>query len=233
MTTPQIWLLVLLGVLIAAAAVITLAVVRYAPRSRAADLLGRGAFTAAREAGGDRPEDRLAAATAARHLLDLDGAAALLDAALADDPEDGEVLLERGLVEAYAGHDDAAADLLRQAASARADLAESITLHLAWLELRRGRHRRALRRFEEVEASLESKLRADLGGDPLFAEWFLQSALLWRAAGDDERATWAWREGLAAAPASRLAEALTGNPPAAGPLAIASGLSHRSDSVTD
>ena len=100
---------------------------------------------------------------------------------------------------------------------ARADLAESITLHRAWLELRRGRERDARRRFEEIEASLESKLRADLVGDPLFAEWYLQAALLWRAAGDEERAAWAWREGLAAAPESRLAEALGRWRPPSGP----------------
>jgi len=204
----QISLLVLLGLVVAAAVVIALAVLRHAPRSRAAELLGRGAFAAARDSGGDRPADRLARATAARHLLDLDTAALLLDAALADDPGDGETLLERALVEAYAGHLVAAAELLRRAAAARADLAESITLHRAWLELRQGREREARRRFEEVEASLESKLRADLTGDPLFAEWYLQAALLWRAAGDEERATWAWREGLAAAPESRLAGAL-------------------------
>ena len=90
----------------------------------------------------------------------------------------------------------------------RSDLEESITLHRAWVALRQGRARLARRRFEDVEASLESKLRADLSGDPLFAEWFLQAALLWRAAGDEERAAWAWREGLAAAPQSRLAEVL-------------------------
>ncbi|MGH9363622.1 MAG: hypothetical protein ACRD2T_17060, partial [Thermoanaerobaculia bacterium] len=62
-----------------------------------------------------------------------------------------------------------------------------------------------LQHFEEVEAPLESKLRSDLGpGDPLFAEWFLQAAALWRAAGEEERADWALAAGRAAAPASRL-----------------------------
>ncbi len=75
-----------------------------------------------------------------------------------------------------------------------------------------------------MEASLESKLRADLGGDPLFAEWFLQAAVLWNAAGDRQRAAWAWREGVAAAPESRLAEVLGGPEDPAG----TSGLSHRS-----
>ena len=210
MDLSQVLLLALLALLVAAGAVIALAVVRHAPRSRAAELLGRGAFDEARAAGGDQPADRLAAATAARHLLDLDTAAALLDAVLAEDPGDGEVLLERGLVEAYAGRHEAAAALLRRAAAARADLVESITLHQAWLELCRGHQDRARQQFEAVEASLESKLRADLTGDPLFAEWFLQAALLWRAGGDEERAAWAWREGRAAAPESRLAEVLGG-----------------------
>ncbi len=224
MPLSQVSLFALLALVMVTAAVIALAVLRHAPRSRAADLLGRGAFEEAQRAGGDEPADRLAAATAARHLLDLEAAASFLDSALAEDPGDGEALLERGLVDAYAGRHDDAADLLRRAAAARSDLAESITLHRAWLDLRRGRDRQARRRFEEVEASLESKLRADLAGDPLFAEWFLQAALLWRAAGDEDRAAWAWREGLAAAPQSRLAEALG----ASWPAAAASGLSHRS-----
>ncbi|MFQ5349065.1 MAG: hypothetical protein ACE5EG_01330 [Thermoanaerobaculia bacterium] len=227
MPPAQVWLYVLLGLLLVAAAVVILAVTRHAPRSRAAELLGRGAFAAARRHGGATPAARLAAATAARHLLDLEAAASLLDTVLAEDPGDGEALLERGLVAAYAGSHDEAAELLRRAAAARADLAESITLHLAWLELRRGDRRAAGRRFEEVEASLESKLRADLGGDPLFAEWFLQAALLWRAAGDEARADWAWREGLAAAPESRLAEALGGERSPAAPPDGASGLAHR------
>lgn len=208
MPASQAWLIALLGLVLATIVVIALAVLRHAPRSQAAELLGRGAFDEARQAGGEEPADRLPVATAARHLLDMDAAARLLDAALADDPDDGEALLERGLVEAYAGRYGAAADLLRRASAVRADLAESITLHRAWLELCQGNDQAARRRFEEVEASLESKLREDLVGDPLFAEWYLQAALLWRAAGDEARAAWAWREGLAAAPESRLAEAL-------------------------
>jgi tetratricopeptide (TPR) repeat protein len=208
MPASQVWLVALVGLVVVAAVVIALAVLRHAPRSQAAELLGRGAFGEASQRGGDEPEGRLAAATAARHLLDLDLAARLLDAVLAEHPGDGEVLLERGLVEAYAGRLEAADELLRRAAAVRADLAESITLHRAWLDLRRGRQARARSGFEEIEASLESKLRADLAGDPLFAEWFLHAALLWRATGDRERAAWAWRQGLAAAPESRLAEAL-------------------------
>jgi tetratricopeptide (TPR) repeat protein len=208
MPASQVWLLVLLGVVVASGAVVALAVLRHAPRSRAAELLGRGAFEEARRTSGAEPAERLAVATAARHLLDLDTAARLLDEALAEDPDDGEALLERALVEAYADRPARAERLLLRAAAARADLAESITLHRAWLELRQGRGRQARRLFEEVDASLESKLRADLSGDPLFAEWFLQAALLWSAAGDEQRASWAWREGLAAAPESRLHEAL-------------------------
>ena len=216
MPASQVWLLVLLGLLLLAGVVVLLAVLRHAPRSPAAELLGRGAFVAARELGGSRPADRLPAAIACRHLLELETAASLLDAALADDPEDGEALVERALVEAYAGRHDAADALLRRAAAVRADLAESITLHRAWLELDRGDERLARRRFEEIEASLESKLRSDLAGDPLFAEWFLQASLLWRAAGDEERAAWAWSEGTAAAPESRLAGALAAARPPAG-----------------
>jgi hypothetical protein len=50
-------------------------------------------------------------------------------------------------------------------------------------------------------------LRTDLGqGEPLFAEWFLQAAALWEAAGDFERAAWARTAGREAAPESRLWE---------------------------
>lgn len=219
MPASQLWLAALLGLVIVAALVIALAVLRHTPRSRAAELLGRGAFADALHRGAKEPDGRLAAATAARHLLDLDLAARLLDAALAEDPADGEALLERGLVEGYARRFDEAEGLLRRAVAVRADLAESITLHRAWLDLRRGDAAAARRRFEEIEASLESKLRADLAGDPLFAEWFLQAALLWRAGGDEERAGWAWGQGRAAAPESRLHEVLEGG-------SLDSGLSH-------
>lgn len=206
----QAALFLLLALLFVAAVVVTVAVVRHAPRSRAAELVDRGDFDAALAAGG-RPEDRRAAATASRHLLRFDAAAALLDDLLDDEPDDGEALVERGLVAAYTGRFEDARRFLERAARVRADLAESITLHRAWLELRAGQEAAARRLFEEIDAPLESKLRGDLAGDPLFAEWFLHAALLWRAAGDRERAEWAWREGLAAAPESRLAEALSGD----------------------
>lgn len=209
MPSSQLLFLVLLALIAAVGTVIALAVLRHAPRSRAADLLGRGDFRAALAAGGgERGAGRLPAATAARHLFELDRAERLLAELAAEDPDDGEVLLERGLVAAYAGRHDEAEGHLVRAAAARADLTESITLHRAWLALRRGRHGAARQLFEEIEASLEAKLRDELGGDPLFAEWFLQAAHLWRAAGDHERAAWAWRQGRAAAPESRLDEGL-------------------------
>jgi hypothetical protein len=68
----------------------------------------------------------------------------------------------------------------------------------------------ARRLFSEVEAPLENKLRSDLGsGEPLFAEWFLQAAALWRAFGEEERAGWARREGRASAPESQLATVIS------------------------
>ncbi len=209
MSGSQAGLLVLLVVVVAAAAVVLLAVVRHAPRSRAAEMLGRGAFREAL-AGGDQDADRLPAAVAARHLLELDRAARLLDAHLAAEPDDGEALVERGLAAAYLERWDEAEAHLSRALAARADLAESITLHRAWLSLRRGRPAEAQRRFEEVEAAIESKLRSDLAGDPLFAEWYLHAAVLWLAAGRRQLAVWAWRQGRAAAPESRLFERLGG-----------------------
>ena len=144
---------------------------------------------------------------AAKHLLRLETARELLGRLLAADPGDGEAWIEAGLVAAYSGDFAAAEQALVEAVARRSDLAESITLHRAWLELRRGDLLAAHRLFDEVEAPLETKLRSDLGsGEPLFAEWFLQAAALWAAAGNHGRAAWAHAEGLASAPASRLAE---------------------------
>ena len=152
-------------------------------------------------------DELYAAAVAARHLLELDRARALLDRILARDPADGEAWLERGLTAGYAGDFDGAETALQKAAALRSDLLESVTLHRAWIALRRGDRAAARRLFSEVEAPLENKLRSDLGsGEPLFAEWFLQAAALWADAGDEERAAWARQEGRASAPASRLAE---------------------------
>jgi hypothetical protein len=132
---------------------------------------------------------------------------------VAADPRDGEAWLEAGLAAAYAGDAPAAERAFERAAALRADLLESITLHRAWLALRQGDRRAARARFEEVEASLESKLRGDLGpGDPLFAEWFLHAGALWEAAGDAGRAAWALDAARAAAPASRLWEVVRASP---------------------
>ena len=50
-----------------------------------------------------------------------------------------------------------------------------------------------------------TKLTVDVGsGEPAFAEWFLHAAALWRAAGDIERAEWAWRKASESAPESLL-----------------------------
>ncbi|HEV7516436.1 MAG TPA: hypothetical protein VGR07_09065 [Thermoanaerobaculia bacterium] len=174
--------------------------------------LGRGHFAAAiaaaRIAGPTLERDELyAAAVAAKHLLDLDRARELLGRLLAADPEDGEAWLESGLAAAYSGDPTAAQAAFAKAAAHRSDLAESLTLHRAWLALRQGDLTAARRLFDEVEAPLETKLRTDLGqGEPLFAEWFLQAAALWQACGDSERAEWARDAGRTAAPESRVWE---------------------------
>jgi tetratricopeptide (TPR) repeat protein len=207
-------LLALLLALLAAGAFGLRAVLRRPPESLALRALGEGRFAAAlaaarTDAGAGRDE-LYAAAVAARHLLELDRARALLARVLARDAGDGEAWLESGLAAAYAGDWDGAESAFARVESLRSDLLESLTLHRAWLALRRGDAPAARRLFGEVEAPLENKLRSDLGsGEPLFAEWFLQAALLWQAAGDDERAAWAWREGLASAPESRLAEVVS------------------------
>ena len=95
-------------VLIALVASIGLFVVlRRSEASPAMEALGRGDFeealAAARTDGRVRREDLYAAAVAAKHLLRLDEARALLQWILAADPEDGEAWLESGLVAAYAG----------------------------------------------------------------------------------------------------------------------------------
>jgi predicted Zn-dependent protease len=203
----------LLGLLAAAGALALFAVLRRGSASPAQEALGRGDFAAALAAArtdGRAGRDELyAAAVAAKHLLDLDRARALLDRILAADPGDGEAWLESALVAAYAGDLAAAERAFARAEARRSDLAESLTLHRAWLACRRGDRAFARRLFDEVEAPLETKLRSDLGGgEPLFAEWFLQAAALWEAFGDAERAAWAWREGRRSAPQSRLAERL-------------------------
>ncbi len=182
----NLFLVVLLGLVAAAALVLVLG-------------LWRGRES---EAGG-----LYAAAVAARHQLDLARADELLGRILAADPRDGEAWLERGLVAAYRGDLERADEHLARAAALRADLTEPITLHRAWARLRGGRTAEALRLFEEVEAPLLSKFTVDLGtDDPLVAEWLLHAAALWRAGGDPARAAWAREAGRRAAPHSRLAE---------------------------
>ena len=188
-------------------------VLRRSEASPAMEALGQGDFegalAAARTEGRTRRDDLYAAAVAAKHLLRLDAARALLRRILDADPEDGEAWLESGLVASYEGDFATAERAFAEAASRRSDLAESIGLHRAWMELRRGNRPTARRLFDEVEAPLESKLRTDLGsGEPLFAEWFLQAAALWDAFGNPGQAEWARREGRASAPASRLPELL-------------------------
>ena len=207
-------LVVALLVLLAAGALGLWVVLRRPAGSSAQRDLGNGRFAealaAARTDTRASRDELYVAAVAAKHLLELDRARALLDRILDRDPSDGEAWLEQGLVAAYAGDFDAAEAALQRAEALRSDLLESVTLHRAWVALRRGDRPAARRLFSEVEAPLENKLRSDLGsGEPLFAEWFLQAAALWADAGDAERASWARREGRASAPASRLAEIVT------------------------
>jgi len=197
----------------AAGALILFAVLRRTPISSAMQAVGRGDFAdalaAAKTGPGASRDDLLTAAVAAKHLLRLEDSRSYLTRVLAADPADGEAWLESGLAAAYAGDFPAAERALSEAAAKRSDLAESITLHRAWLEARKGDLRRARHLFDEVETSLENKLRTDLGsGEPLFAEWFLQAAELWSVFGDAERTAWAREEGRRSAPGSRLPEIL-------------------------
>lgn len=206
--------LILAGVAITAFVLVS--VLRGTQSSAAAQAVGRGDFeaalAAARTGRGAGRDELFAAAVAARHRLRFDEARRLLARILALDPSDGEAWLESGLTAAYAGGTgdlDKAAQDLGRAAALRSDLAESITLHRAWIALRKGDLKEARHLFDDVETSLENKLRTDLGGgEPLFAEWFLQAAELWEALGDTERAAWAWEEGRRSAGDSRLPEIL-------------------------
>lgn len=210
-------MLALLLVLLAAGALGLWTTLRREPASAAQAALGQGRFAAALEAARTDAragrDELYAAAVAAKHLLDLDRARELLGRVLAVDPTDGEAWLESGLVAAYKGDFAAAEQAFAQVEPRRSDLLESLTLHRAWLALRQGDPRRARRLFDEVEAPLENKLRSDLGsGEPLFAEWFLQAAALWAAAGEAGKAEWALREGRASAPESRLDKVLAPEP---------------------
>lgn len=194
---------------IAVSALVLFAILRREPASPAVLSVGRGDFeaalAAARTGQGAGRDELVAAAVAAKHLLRLEEARALLARVLARDPGDGEAWLESGLAAAYAGDWTAAERALAEALARRSDLGESITLHRAWVEMKKGNLREARHLFDEVETSLENKLRTDLGGgEPLFAEWFLQAGELWAAFGDAERAAWAREEGRRSAPQSRL-----------------------------
>lgn len=209
--------LLTLGVTIAVAGaglLVLLLMLKHAPRSAAGDLVGRGEFAEALTAAdtdGDAERDELmAAAIAAKHMRELDRAESLLARVVRIDDDDGEAWMERGLVAAYRGDYSLAADHLRSAERRRSDLLESISLHRAWVDLRAGASAAALRRFEEIAAPLESKLKSDLGpGDPLFAEWFFQAADLWRESGATEKAAWARREARRSAPSSELVARFT------------------------
>jgi tetratricopeptide (TPR) repeat protein len=202
---------VALGLLAAGGALVIFSLLRRTRVSPALEALGGGHFAAALAVARTGPaggrDDLYAAAVAAKHLLRLEEARAFVDRVLAGDPGDGEARIESGLIAAYAGDLPAAERELAAAAGQRSDLGESITLHRAWVALRRGDRALARRLFDEVEAPLETKLRSDLGGgEPLFAEWFLQAGALWAAFGEDERAAWAAAAGRASAAESRLPE---------------------------
>lgn len=208
----------ILGLLTAGAALALFALLRRTRVSPALSALGQGHFAVAldvaRTGPGAQRDDLWAAAVAAKHLLRFDEARELIDRVLAADPGDGEARLESGLIAAYAGDFPAAERELLAAAGQRSDLTESITLHRAWLALRKDDHNQSRRLFDEVEAPLETKLRSDLGsGEPLFAEWFLQAAALWAAFGDPGRAAWAAAAGRASAPESRLPDLLLPDSP--------------------
>jgi tetratricopeptide (TPR) repeat protein len=192
-------------------AVLLVVALRGAEPSAIARATALGRFIEALDAADREPprerDDLLAAAIAAKHLCDWERARSWLEAALRDDPADGEVSVELGLVAAYNRDVVEADQRLRAAMAARADLAESITLHRAFAALVGGDRAAAARLFEEVEAPLVTKLTVDVGwGEPAFAEWFLHASALWRAAGDVERAEWAWRKADESVPESLLPE---------------------------
>lgn len=207
----EVLLLALLLLLLGAGAATLWILLRQSARSEAQEALGRGDFQAALAALSRNPsrDELLAAATAAKHLWELDRARGLLRGLLAADPRDGEAWLELGLVEAYAGDFAAAKTAFARAETLRADLSESLTLHRAWLALASGDEPSARRLFEQIAAPLETKLRTDLGsGEPVFCEWFLHAACLWEAAGQRDLAEWTRAAGLASAPRSLLAHHL-------------------------
>ena len=181
--------------------------------SPAGDALGAGQFedalVLAGRGLGDQRDEWMAGAVAAKHLARWSQAHAFLDRILAEDPKDGEGLAERGLLSLYQDRPQDARGYFQSALAQRGDLIESLTLHLALTALVEGNLALARRTFEEVEVSLETKLRIDLGDDePLFSEWLFHAAALWDALGKEGKARWAWGQALAAAPASQLSTVL-------------------------
>lgn len=198
-----------LAVLAALGVMLVVVLIRHTPRSAAGELVGRGDFSAALESAalgpGAERDELLAAAVAAKHLLEFDRAEALARRSIEADPSDGEAWLELGLALGYRGEHEQADEALVEASRHRADLLESISLHRAWVALRAGDTGAALLLFEEISAPLDSKLRSDLGpGDPLFAEWFFQAADLWEETGALDRSAWAREEARRSAPGSLL-----------------------------
>ncbi len=214
MGTLEIVSLAVTFAVIVAGLLVLLVIVRQTPRSAAGALIGRGDFAGALSSAELGPragrDELLAAAVAAKHLLRLETAEALVQRILEVDDGDGEAWMERGLIAAYRGDNARAAEWLASAERHRSDLFESITLHRAWVDLRSGRGGPAARRFEEISAPLESKLRSDLGpGDPLFAEWFFQAADLWQESGAPDKSAWARQEARRSAPQSALVARFT------------------------
>ena len=119
-------LAVALLVLLAAGALGLWVTLRRPAGSTALRDLGDGRFAealaAARTDARASRDELYAAAVAARHLLELDRARALLDRVLARDPTDGEAWLERGLTASYAGDFDGAEAAFQKAAALRSDL---------------------------------------------------------------------------------------------------------------
>ncbi len=196
-------------VLVAIGLMFLVVILKGTPHTSSAELVGRGDFSRAlaeAEVGPEAERDALlAAVVAAKHMLELETAEDLAGRIVASDETDGEAWMERGLIAAYRGDHASAEEYLANAERSRSDLFESISLHRAWSELRSGDAERARRRFEEIAAPLESKLRTDLGpGDPLFAEWFFQAADLWDACGASDKSEWARREARRSAPDSPL-----------------------------
>jgi len=199
--------------LLAVAGLSLLVVLRGRASSASVELFEAGEFSDALEATrlAESPgrDDLLAGGRAARHLLELEVSTRMLERALRDDPEDGEIWLELALTAACARDTAGARGAFDCVPASRSDLLESLTLHRAWLELFAGDPASSRRLFEEVEASLHTKLSGDLDdGDATFAEWFLHAGWLWRSRGDEERAGWALGTARTAAPESRLPDLL-------------------------